>query len=140
MKSSFPGCLVVLLALASAHGGDSTTNTRSGLSPTFTNSLGMEFVLIQPATFINGSSADPKPTEIGSLDYDQPAAHKVTLTKPFYILKSPLSEQAYNQSALGGSAHDISWNEAAAFCSWLSEREPRKYRLPTEAEWDCVFQ
>jgi formylglycine-generating enzyme required for sulfatase activity len=30
----------------------------------------------------------------------------------------------------------VSWNDAIQFCTWLSEKEGRKYRLPTEAEWE----
>jgi formylglycine-generating enzyme required for sulfatase activity len=30
----------------------------------------------------------------------------------------------------------ISWDDAEAFCRWLSSREERIYRLPTEAEWE----
>ena len=30
----------------------------------------------------------------------------------------------------------ITWNDATAYCKWLSEQEKRTYRLPTEAEWE----
>ena len=30
----------------------------------------------------------------------------------------------------------ISWNDAVAFCQWLSKKEIRRYRLATEAEWE----
>ncbi len=30
----------------------------------------------------------------------------------------------------------VSWNDAQAFCRWLSRKEKRSYRLPTEAEWE----
>jgi formylglycine-generating enzyme required for sulfatase activity len=30
----------------------------------------------------------------------------------------------------------ISWNDAVAYCQWLSKKTNKKYRLPTEAEWE----
>jgi formylglycine-generating enzyme required for sulfatase activity len=30
----------------------------------------------------------------------------------------------------------VSWDDAVEFCAWLSKREGRGYRLPTEAEWE----
>jgi formylglycine-generating enzyme required for sulfatase activity len=30
----------------------------------------------------------------------------------------------------------VSWNDAVAFCEWLSKKEGQRYRLPTEAEWE----
>ncbi len=30
----------------------------------------------------------------------------------------------------------VSWNDATAFCQWLSKKESKTYRLPSEAEWE----
>ena len=31
---------------------------------------------------------------------------------------------------------NVTWNDAMAFCKWLSEKQGQTYRLPTEAEWE----
>ena len=32
----------------------------------------------------------------------------------------------------------VSWNDAKAFCEWLSKKEGKTYRLPTDAEWSVA--
>lgn len=31
---------------------------------------------------------------------------------------------------------NVTWNDATAFCKWLSKKEGRTYRLPTQSEWE----
>ena len=39
-----------------------------------------------------------------------------------------------------GPTHPViaSWDDAVAFCEWLSKKEGRTYRLPTDAEWSVA--
>jgi formylglycine-generating enzyme required for sulfatase activity len=45
--------------------------------------------------------------------------------------RNPGFKQADDQPVL-----DVTWNDAVAFCKWLSRKEGKTYRLPTEAEWE----
>ncbi len=132
----------------------------------FTNSIGMEFVRVEPGTFRMGFEGKPlaeqvvKVTEYGSQrriwipeqgDYDEHPAHEVTISQPFYLGVYEVTNtqyekfdplHAYVRGKSGFSIDDdeavvfVSWHEANSFCDWLSRKEGLPYRLPTEAEWE----
>jgi hypothetical protein len=56
---------------------------------------------------------------------------RATVRRPEFTWRNPGFEQTDDQPVL-----QISWNDAQAFCEWLSAKEGRRYRLPTEAEWE----
>jgi len=48
-----------------------------------------------------------------------------------YSWKTPGFEQGGEHPVV-----NVSWYDATRFCQWLSAKEGKKYRLPTEAEWE----
>ena len=77
--------------------------------------------------------------------YDDKPAHKVKITKPFYIGVYEVTQAQYEKimgkNLWGFKGPDrpvdnVSWNDAVLFCKKLSEKEGVNYRLPTEAEWE----
>ena len=106
------------------------------LSPACSNSIGMEFMLIQPGEFTMGSN-----------DYDnEKPPHSVSIDNPFYMGKYPVTQEEWiamgleNRSEYKGSrrpVENVSWHDAQAFIEALNRKEGiTGYRLPTEAEWE----
>lgn len=125
--------------------------------PPLVNSIGMRFAPIPPGTFQMGSPLD----EAGR-QHDE-VSHEVTITRPYYLSIYEVTQDQWQQvmdtnpshfSAAGGGkdlvvgmdtnhfpVDNVSWQDAVAFCRKLTEwpeewAARRKYRLPTEAEWE----
>ncbi len=85
------------------------------------NSLGMEFVWIEPGTFTMGVGNDLKlPDSVA--DFDEQPQHAVALTQGYYLLKDKVSPSHYAAAGLPGSPDDVSWQNAAAFCGGSASR------------------
>ena len=50
--------------------------------------------------------------------------------------RSDVSGNTRSQSEYNHPVIHVSWNDAVAFCKWLSDKTGKKYRLPTEAQWE----
>jgi formylglycine-generating enzyme required for sulfatase activity len=128
----------------------------SGPTAPFTNTLGMRFAPIAPGRFLMGSPASETGHQPDELQ------HEVVLTRGFYMGAHPVTVGQFRQFVQSSPYQSeatrdkrkltwqspgfvqtddnpvllISWNDAVAFCGWLSKREGRTYRLPSEAEWE----
>jgi formylglycine-generating enzyme required for sulfatase activity len=108
--------------------------------PGWSNSLGMEFVLIPAGEFIMGAD-NGKPEE--------KPAHKVIISRPFYLGKYEVTQGQWQSIMNTNPSHfrgkkeprlpveHVSWLMAQEFIQKLNAKEGHtQYRLPTEAEWE----
>ncbi|MHC4363793.1 MAG: formylglycine-generating enzyme family protein, partial [Planctomycetota bacterium] len=93
-----------------------------------------------PPCFTMGVGNDPFLADDGSKDYDEQPGHLVEISKDFYVLETKVEDVHYQQSGLPGAANDVNWSDANAFCTWLSNVEGKTYHLPTEAQWEFVYE
>jgi sulfatase modifying factor 1 len=79
---------------------------------------------------------------MGGFGYEAKNADKPFKQKPEYRPWNwghpgmDLSTAVGRERAFRHPVVNVSWNDCVSFCEWLSRKEGKKYRLPTEAEWE----
>jgi len=152
-------CVLALLFVTPTADSDNLSNQKN-----FTNSIGMKLVRIEAGSFDQGFEGAPLPpgllrfqqservkTFLENGNPDEHPRHRVTILRPFHMGAFEVTNREYEQfdpdhaqfRGWHGRSHRdtdpvilVSWEEARAFCRWLSEKEGQPYRLPTEAEWE----
>lgn len=144
--------LVVLLATVCASLCAEDEDTKK--PETITNSIGMKLAPIPEGEFQMGSPASEQDRN------ENEQQHRVRVTRPFYMGIYPVTQAEYQRvmgsnpswfSANGGGkeqvagqatdrfpVEQVAWIDAWEFCRKLSRKEGKKYRLPTEAEWELA--
>jgi formylglycine-generating enzyme required for sulfatase activity len=75
--------------------------------------------------------------------------HWVEFRRGFWIARTEVTNAQYerfqpirkrSESAQGDDdpVVDVTWENAKAYCAWLSNKSGRAVRLPSEAEWECA--
>ncbi len=122
-----------------------TVTPEKGQAQSFTEDLGnditLEMVSIPGGSFMMGSPS-------GEGYRSEKPQHQVSIPK-FFMGKYPITQAQYKQAIAknpsyfqGDDCDDycpverVSWQDAEEFCQRLSRQTGKKYRLPTEAEWE----
>ena len=139
--------ILLLCAAAIAAASDETSVNSAGMAlvriPAGSFEMGVDSTPLPKAIIagFNGSTYD-RTSDLG--DYDETPVHKVTLTHPFWIGATEVTIDQFRKfrpdyqgdTYYAPYASGVSWYDAVAFCKWLSDKEGKPYRLPTEAEWE----
>ncbi|MEH2336178.1 SUMF1/EgtB/PvdO family nonheme iron enzyme [Nostoc sp.] len=103
------------------------------------NDITLDMVQILAGSFNMGSPPGEKDRET----IEEP--QHVVNVPAFFIGKFEVTQEQYQQimgnnpsnfKGLKRPVEQVSWNDAVDFCNKLSQKTGRKYRLPSEAEWE----
>jgi len=109
------------------------------------NGVTLKLVQIPAGQFLMGS---PETETDRNRDETQ---HEVTISKPFYMGVTHVTVRQYAQFVKDTrQKHEetkfkqtgdhpvvkVNWDDAQAFCAWLSNKSGKSVRLPTEAQWE----
>ena len=134
----------------SSMASSSTTSTSSNIIDSSTSgsvitihvkdSVNIEMVKVEAGSFDMGATPEMK-----KLDTDEKPVHRVTLTNDYYIGKYEVTQALWqavmgsNQSYFKGDdlpVEQVSWNDCQDFISKLNAMTGKRFRLPSEAEWE----
>jgi formylglycine-generating enzyme required for sulfatase activity len=119
----------------------------------YKNTVGMEFVRIEPGEFVMGVGGTREgAAKLSQRRHGTPIsffcgfpAHKVQITRPFYLGATEVTQRQFRlvlreqPSRFDGDSkpvETIGWASTQKFRRALSGTEGLRYRLPTEAEWE----
>lgn len=98
-------------------------------------------VNVDHGTFTIGAHSNQKQPMI-----QERPAHEVTLTKDYAIGETEVTQElwkeimgennSYDQGSKDLPVEQVTWEQCQDFCKELSHRTGRKFRLPTNAEWE----
>ena len=104
------------------------------------NGITIEMVKVEAGTFMMGATS-----EMQNPYDDEKPVHQVTLTNDYYMGKYEVTQALWqavtgkNPSKFKGDnlpVERVSWNDCQVFIRNLNNMTGRKFRLPTEAEWE----
>jgi formylglycine-generating enzyme required for sulfatase activity len=138
IKSIYNTIWVLLFVIISCNLNDSNNDKH------IKNSIGIDLIKIESGSFLMGSESG---------EFDEKPIHNVNILKSFYISSTPITNAQYElfdpdhkkyrgEKGLSTADNDavvfVTWEDAVNFTKWLSKKENKVYRLPTEAEWEYV--
>ena len=121
-------------------GSPSVASGSNAISIPVKDGISIEMVKVEAGTFMMGATSEMK----DPYDWEKPV-HQVTLTNDYYIGKYEVTQTLWqvvmgsNPSEIKGNnlpVETVSWDDCQEFISKLNRMTGRKFRLPTEAEWE----